>query len=117
MSIEPHPGKKPLVRPPPPSWGEIAPDGQTALVVRFALGDRVVTFPADEFKRWEHAAGEPELLTIRTGKEQIVIEGRELAEVRAALDLGRLCELRVNYPRSPGGRPGPRVRQITIEPA
>ena len=117
MSIEPHPGKKPLVRPPPPSWGEIAPDGQTALVVRFALGDRVVTFPADEFKRWEHAPGEPELLTISTGKEQIVIEGCELAEVRAALDLGRLCELRMNYPHSPGVRPGPRVRQITIEPA
>jgi hypothetical protein len=117
MSIEPHPGKKPLVRPPPPSWGEIAPDGQTALVVRFALGDRAVTFPADEFKRWEHVPGEPELLTISTGKEQIVIEGRELAEVCAALDLGRLCEVRINFPRSSGVRPGPQVRRIAIEPA
>lgn len=117
MSIESHPGQKPLVPPPPPSWGEIAPAGQTALVVRFALVDRVVTFPLDQFKRWEHAAGEPELLTISTEKEEIVIEGRELAEVRAALDLGRLCEVRINYPRSSSARPGPRVLRIAIEPA
>ena len=117
MSIEPHPGKKSLVPPPPPGWGELAPEGQTALVVRFALADRVVTFPADEFRRWEHAAGEPERLTIRTAQEEIVIEGRELAEIRAALDLGRLCEVRMNHPRSSGVRPGPQVRRITIEPA
>ncbi len=117
MSIEVQPGRKPLTRPAPPSWGEISPDGRTALVVRFALGDRVVTFPADEFKRWEHVAGEPELLTIATGKEEIVIEGRELAEIRAALDLSRLCEVRVNFPRPAGTRPGPQVRRITIETA
>jgi len=116
MSIEPHPGSKPLVPPPPPTWGEIAPVGKTALVVRFALADRVVTFPMDQFKRWEHTAGEPELLTITTDKEQIVMEGRELAEVRAALDLGRLSEVHINYPRA-GARPGPRVQRITIEPA
>ena len=34
---------------------------------------------------------------------------------RAALDLGRLCELRVNFPRPTGARPGPQVRRITIE--
>ena len=116
MSIETHPGSKSLVPPPPPNWGEIVPEGQAAVVVRFALVDRVVTFPVDQFKRWEHAPGEPELLTISTEKEQIVIEGRELAEVRAALDLGRLCEVRVNYTRS-GARPGPRVQRIAIEPA
>ena len=86
------------------------------LVVRFALVDRVVTFPVDQFKRWEHLAGEPELLTISTDKEEIVIEGRELAEVRAALDLCQLREVRINYPRSPGNRPGPRVQRITVEP-
>jgi hypothetical protein len=117
MSIDPHPGKKPLVPPPPPNWGEIAPAGETAVVVRFALVDRVVTFPVAEFKRWEHAASEPETLTISTEKEQIVLEGRELAEIRAALDLGRLSEVRVNYPRSSGARPGPRVQRIVIEPA
>ena len=116
MSIEIFPGTNPLMRPAPPSWGEISAIGQTAVVVRFALADRVVTFPMDQFKRWEHIAGEPELLTISTDKEQIVMEGRELAEVRAALDLGRLCEVHINYPRS-GARPGPRVQRITIEPA
>lgn len=117
MSIEVQPGKKPLTPSAPPSWGELSPDGRTARVVRFAPGDRVVTFPADEFQRWEHAAGEPERLTITAGKEQIVIEGRELGEIRAALDLGRLCEVRVNFPRPGGARPGPQVRQITIETA
>ena len=117
MSIEIFPGTKPLMRPAPPSWGEISAIGQTAVVVRFALVDRWVSFPADQFKRWEHAMGEPELLTIKTDKEEIVIEGRELAVVRAALDLGRLCELRVNFPRPTGARPGPQVRRITIETA
>ncbi len=116
MSIDPHPGKMPLLPPAPPNWGETAPEGKPVLVVRFALVDRVVTFPVDQFKRWEHLAGEPELLTISTDKEEIVIEGRELAEVRAALDLCQLREVRINYPRSPGNRPGPRVQRITVEP-
>lgn len=116
MSIDQHPAAKPLVPPPPPSWGEIASTGEIAAVVRFVLDQRVVTFPADQFKRWEHALGVPETLTISTEKEQIVVEGRELAEIRAALDLGCLCELRANYPRASGARPGPQVRRIAIEP-
>lgn len=116
MSLDHHPGAKPLVPPPPPSWGEIAPAGETAVVVRFVLDQSVVTFPAAEFKRWEHALGVLELLTISTDKEQIVVEGRELAEIRAALDLGRLCELRTNFPRAAGARPGSQVRRIAIEP-
>ncbi len=117
MSIEIFAGAKPLVRSAPPNWGEISPVDRPAPVVRFALVDRWVSFPADQFTRWEHAIGEPELLTIKTGKEEIVIEGRELSEIRAALDLGRLCELRVNFPRPTGARPGPQVRRITIETA
>lgn len=117
MSIEIFPGAKPLVRQAPPSWGEISPEGRRAVVVRFVLADRWVSFPADQFKRWEHVVGEPELLTITAENEEIVVEGRELSEVRAALDLGRLCELRVNFPSTAGARPGPQVRLITIEPA
>jgi len=116
MSIEQQPGKKPLVSPPPPTWGELAPEGHAATVVRFVLEDLVVSFLSSELKRWEHVAGEPELLTIRTDKESIVVEGRELNAVRAALDLARLCELRPNGERS-NARPSPRVRRITIEPA
>ncbi len=117
MSIEIYPGGMPLARPVPPNWGEISPEGKTATVVRFVLVNRWVSFPIDQFERWEHAVGEPELLTIKTGKEEIVIEGRELSEIRAALDMGRLCELRVNFPRPTGARPGPQVRRITIETA
>lgn len=117
MSIEVCAGAKPLMRPAPPNWGEISPNGQTATVVRFALVDRCVSFPADRFRRWEHVVGEPELLTISTDREEIVIEGRELGEIRAALDLGRLCELRINYPSKFGTRPGPQVRRIAIEAA
>ena len=116
MSIEHEPGKRALAPPPPLTWGEVAPEGETARVVRFCLTDRVVTFPVSELRKWEHAAGEPELLTIDAGKEQVVIDGAHLSSVRAALDLGRLCELRPNHQRSPA-RPGPQVRSITIEAA
>jgi len=117
MSIESHPTGKPLAPAPPPSWGEVAPVGQAASVMRFVLVDRVVTFPTDQFKRWEHVVGVPEMLTLSTGNELVVVEGRELSEIRAALDLGRLCELRVNYPPKSGTRPGPQVRRIAIEAA
>jgi len=66
--------------------------------------------------RWEHLAGRPETITISAGKERIVVEGRDLSQVHAALDLGRLSELRPNLART-GGQPGPRVHRITIEPA
>ena len=114
MSIENQPGQKPLVPAPPPSWGEVTPEDEKAKVVRFVMVDRVVTFLVSELKRWEHVAGEPEVLTISAGKEQVVIEGADLAAIRAALDLKRLCEVRANHERSKA-RPGPRVRRIAIE--
>ncbi len=116
MSIEQLPGQKPLVPAPPPTWGEVTPEDEKAKVVRFLLVDRVVTFPLSELKRWEHLAGEPEVISITAGKEQVVIEGAELGAICAALDLRRLSEVRANYERSKV-RPGPRVRRITIEPA
>ncbi len=117
MSIETHPGAKPLLPAPPPNWGEFTPEGEVAVAVRFLLEQSVVTIPAMLFRRWEHTHGTPETLVIGTGSERIVIEGRNLGEVRAALDLGRLCELRVNYTTKAGARPGPHIRRITIEPA
>ncbi len=116
MSIEQQPGKKPLASTPPPTWGEVAPEGHAAAVVRFVLIDRVICYPVAELRRWEHVAGEPETLSINAGKELIVVEGRELNAVRSALDLGRLCEVRPT-PERANVRPGPRVRRITVEPA
>lgn len=117
MSIEPRSASEPLVPQPPPEWGEVAPDGQTAQVVRFVLDERVVSYPVDQFRSWVHDLGFPETLTIRAGREQVIIEGAELAPIRMALDLGRLCELRVVHSRKRSGRPGPQVRRITVEPA
>lgn len=114
MSLDTAPSHKPLVATPAPTWGEIAGNGEKAVVVRFILAGRVVTFPASELKRWEHVAGEPETLMIAAGRERIVIEGGELNAIRAALDLQRLAEVRTNYERTKG-RPGPRVRRIAIE--
>lgn len=85
-------------------------------MLRFTLGDRVVSYPCSEFRRWEHVIGTPETLVLATAREQIVIEGSELAAIRAALDLGRLAEVRLTFPRQPV-RPGPKVERITIEPA
>lgn len=116
MSIEHQPGQKPLVPAPPPTWGAITLEGEKATVVRFVMVDRVVTFPFSQLKRWEHSAGEPEVLSITAGKEQVVIEGAELGAICAALDLKRLCEVRANHERSKV-RPGPRVRRIAIETA
>jgi hypothetical protein len=76
--------------------------------------DRVVTFPVSELKKWEHAVGTPESLTIRAGKEQAVVEGAELSAIRAGLESGRLTEVSPNHQRSVA-RPGPQVRSITLE--
>lgn len=91
------------------------PAGERATVVRFILEDRVMTFPAGQLRQWEHMLGEPEYLTVSAGGDTIVIEGRELKAIRAALDVGRLAEVRAN--RELNGRPGPRVREITVEQA
>lgn len=117
MSIETHPAGKPLTQAAPLNWGEVAPAGETALVLRFLVEQTAVTIPASQFKRWEHTLGLPETLTLITGSERITVEGKDLAPVRIALDLGRLCELRVNYPARSGVRPGPQIRRIAIEPA
>lgn len=117
MSIETEPGRKPLVGPAPPSWGELAVEGRAAIVVRFILDQSAVTIPVGLFRRWEHSLGLPETITLVTDRERVVVEGKELAPIRVALDLGRLCELRVNYHAKPGVRPGPQVRRILIEPA
>jgi hypothetical protein len=115
MSIEVYPGDRPLAPPPPPTWGDIAPVGKTATVLRVALPDRWVSFPFGQLTQWEHQVGEPELLTIQTAKRSIVVTGRDLADIRIALDLGRLSELRTNFPNKASPRPGPQVRRITVE--
>jgi len=77
MSIEVFPGDRPLAPPPSPTWGEIAPDGKVATVLRVALPDRWVSFPVGQLTQWEHQVGEPELLTIQTAKREIVVTGRD----------------------------------------
>jgi hypothetical protein len=115
MPVDLPSGKIPLVSVVPPTWGELASPGEKAQVIRFVFDDRIVTYPVSQLKRWEHAVGEPEFLTIDLAKETVVLEGHELAAVRAALDVGRLAEVRANRERS--GRPGPRIRQLTLEAA
>jgi hypothetical protein len=85
------------------------------MVIRFLLEDRVVTFPTGQLRQWEHMLGEPEFLTVSAGGDTIVIEGSGLEAIRAALDFGRLAEVRAN--RELSGRPGPRIREITLEQA
>jgi hypothetical protein len=115
MSIEVYPGDRPLAPPPPPTWGDIAPVGKTATVLRVALADRWVSFPFGQLTLWEHQVGEPEMLTIQTAKRSIVVTGRDLADIRIALDLGRLSEVRTNFPNKASPRPGPQVSRITVE--
>ncbi|MDB6094037.1 MAG: hypothetical protein JWM32_1599 [Verrucomicrobia bacterium] len=114
MGIENPHGQRVVAPAPPPSWGEVVLDGQQVRAIRFCLADRVVTFPVTVLKKWEHLAGEPEILTLSAGNDHLVIEGVNLALVRAALDLGRLAEVRMNYDRL-HPRPGPIIRAITLE--
>lgn len=115
MAIESATGKRPLSAAAPPTWGELAGQGERALVVRFILEDRTVSIPVSQLRRWEHSLGEPEYLLILAGPSTVVIEGHDLSAIRFALDLGRLAEVRTN--REHSGRPGPRVRQLTLEAA
>ncbi len=117
MSIDHHLGKAPPSAAPAPTWGEITPEGQSALVVRFCMEEKTVTIPFGEFKRWEHVRSETETIALMTSRELVVIEGRELLAIRVALDLMRLAEVRPNYRRLVEGRPGPRVQRISIEPS
>lgn len=117
MSIDSQPGRRTFAPPPAPTWGELTPEGRNTQIIRFALTDRVVTIPIAEIRRWEHQSGEPEVLTISTSREQIVVEGQALGEVRAALDVARLCEIRTTFARAIPCRPGPRIMRITIEAA
>lgn len=117
MSIEAQPGKRTMHPPPAPHWGELVPESNTTLVLRVALPDRIVTVPFAELRRWEHTLGEPEILTISTGREQFVIEGGNLGEVRAALDTARLCEIHPTFTRTASARLGPRIARIAIETA
>lgn len=117
MSIDTRPETKPLHVVAPPSWGDVVPAGVTALAVRIVLVDRIVTYPASRISRWEHVITTPEELILSVARETVVVEGRDLFEIRAALDQGRLCEVRVNHPLKSGTRPGPQVRRISIAEA
>ena len=113
MSLDTHAGRLPVTRRLTRTWGELTPEGEPASVLRFVLADRIVTILTDDLRRWEHLQGEPEQLILSTGGGQFTVEGMYLDEVRHALDLRRLTELRPNY--AGGIRPGPRIRGITIE--
>lgn len=115
MSIDQPLGQRPLAPTPPLSWGKITDIGKNARVIRFILKDRVVTFIAEEFKRWEHEIGPRERLTLATADESVTVEGFHLTSVRAALDEGRLEELAVSAGPF-GRRSGTCISDITITP-
>jgi len=96
-------------------WGELSPSGEVAHALRLVLLDRIVTYITEDIRRWEHLLGEPEQLILSAGRDTILIEGDALTELRVALELRRLTEIRVSVPSLT--RPGPRIRAITIESA
>lgn len=113
MSLDTHAGRIPPTRRLTRTWGELTPEGEPAHVLRFVLTDRIVTILTDDLHRWEHLQGEPEYLILSTGAGQFTVEGMYLDEIRHALDLRRLTEIRANF--TGGTRPGPRIRAITVE--
>lgn len=117
MSLEIHPEGKPIGPSNSQTWGELSIEGETASVVRFVLEQGTVSIPVIRFTRWEHTRATPETILIHTGEERILVEGRDLSGVCAAMDMERLRELRVNVFGKASARPGPQIRRITIEPA
>lgn len=107
MALKGHPDKAaiaPASR--APAWGVLAEEDEAAPVVRFATGDRSVSFPLHAFKRWEFQPGAPDTLTIRIEDETVTVQGHGLAVVRDALDAGALLILRAKPGRLPSAAPG-----------
>ena len=95
-------------------WGEVGPEGDPNPTIRFVLSDRTVCFPTSEIKRWEHIRSTPERLILVSTLERITVTGRELTDVRCAMDRNRLRELRV-APAKAGIRIGPQIDRIEFE--
>jgi hypothetical protein len=83
-------------------WGRLAEKGETAQAVRFAVGDRTVSFPFHCLKRWEFIPGSPDALIIQADDETITVNGRLLGPIRDALDAGTLLVLRTRVGRFSG---------------
>ena len=107
MALKGHPDKAAVA---PASraltWGVLAEEGDAAQVVRFATGDRSVSYPFHAFKRWEFTPGTPDTLTIRIEDETVTVQGHGLAVVRDALDAGALLILRAKPGRLASAPPG-----------
>lgn len=97
--------QNPETAPPPPTkepaWGKLAEKGESAPVVRFAIGDGSVSFPLHTLRRWELKPGPPERLVIAAGGEAITVTGQGLAAVRDALDAGTVIIIRQKPGRGP----------------
>lgn len=85
----------------PLTWGKIADEGRTAIVLRLVLVDRTITFPYSAFFRWELAVDDTEILTIHAWPQATVtVRGRNLAPLRDALDAARLEHIRAQGERA-----------------
>jgi hypothetical protein len=116
MSLEIQPGKKPLIPPPPPLWGEVTAENEVSSFTRFVLSDRIVTFPVSELRRWEFVSGENERLIISAGRERVVVEGVGLAAICVALENRRLREVRASG-KQLKMRPGAQVHRVILQSA
>jgi hypothetical protein len=106
MGLKQHSERASVAPPSDPAWGRLAVKGETAPVVRFAVGDRSVSFPLHGLTRWELQPGPTDTLTIRAADETVTVRGNGLAVVRDALDEGSLLLLRVKpgrFPAAPAG--------------
>lgn len=101
MGLKQHPERASTAPPNGPAWGRLAEKGETAPVVRFAVGDRSVSFPFHGLTRWELQPGSTDTLTISASDQTVTVRGNGLAAVRDALDAGLLLLLRVKPGRFP----------------
>lgn len=101
MALKQNPETVPAPPAKDPAWGKLAEKGETAPVVRFAIGGGSVSFPLHTIRRWELKPSPPETLVIAAGAETITVTGQGLAAVRDALDAGTLFILRQKPGRGP----------------
>jgi len=99
------------------SWGRLADEGRTAVVVRVVLPDRTVSFPYHTLVRWELSVGDNETLVIQAGGTLVTVRGRHLAPLRDGLDSARLEQVRAQGQRAGlhAAPSEPWIQGITIE--
>lgn len=116
MSLKAQSDRPAVVVTVPPKWGILAEAGETVSSVRFECADGAYSYPYHTLSRWVLEGSMPEILVIRAGSDRVIVCGRQLEQIRDALDSGRLRVVRCTNERYGNGNVSTVVERIVVEP-